>query len=336
MAFEAIFDERAPSQDPLVVHLHRAARRRLGLLERTDAWRLHDADLDGPGGPAAARGATIECFGSQAVLNTYRRAAYDARHELARALAALGAGAVFLKVRARTDLRRASRTDLYPREPISGDAPEAELVVEEDGMRFGVRLDDGLSTGLFLDQRDNRAQLRADCAGMNVLNLFCYTCSFSIAAGLGGARRVTSVDLAQAALERGDRNLRLNGLSREQHRLLRADARKWLERALRRDERFDRIILDPPSFSNVKGGAFSVDREYAELVRSCVPLLSAGGALLSVLNHRKTSAEQLAALIRSAAAASRRRVSSLRFGAVGCDCVASGFAATKSVWVTMG
>ena len=120
-------------------------------------------------------------------------------------------------------------------------------VAHEDGLAYEVDFLSGYSNGLFLDQRGNRGWLRASKVG-SVLNLFAYTCSFGVAAAVGGSRTV-NVDLSKSALERGRRNFELNRLSLEGHRFLTDDAFDVLPRLARRGQRFDVIILDSPTFS---------------------------------------------------------------------------------------
>jgi 23S rRNA (cytosine1962-C5)-methyltransferase len=193
--------------------------------------------------------------------------------------------------------------------PRAGDAAPKELVVFEHERRFWVRLADGPQTGLFLDQRDNRSLVERESFSRSVLNLFCYTGSFSVSAGRGGARKVTSVDSSRAALSRLDGNLRLNGLDPAQHRLLRADAVDWLARAARRTERFDFIVLDPPTFSRDVDRSFHAPSRYEDLVVGCLQLLDSGGRLLAVTNHRGTSPTDFLALVERAAQRSGRRES---------------------------
>jgi 23S rRNA (cytosine1962-C5)-methyltransferase len=228
-------------------------------------------------------------------------------------------------------LRRKSTAELAPTAPLLGQAAPDEFVVREGPLRFWVRLADGLSTGLFLDQRDNRRRLFADCRGQQVLNLFAYNCSFSVAAGAGGAERVTSVDLSGAALARGDKNLVLNGLEPSQHRLLKADARKWLERAVRRQEPYDWIVLDPPVFASVGSDTFSVERDYQALATSALQLLRTGGRLLAVLNHRGTSARDHSAWVRAAAVSAGKSISKLEALVPPSDCAAEGVSVTKNL-----
>src|SRR5690606_10848358 len=179
-------------------------------------------------------------------------------------------------------------------------------------MRLGVDLADGLSAGRFVDQRDNRARVRAASRGLRVLNLFAYTCSFSVAAALGGAREVVSVDLSKRALERGKRNFELNGLPLEPHRFVVDAAVKWLKRAARRGQSFDLAIVDPPSFSTSGKGTFSVASGYLGLLEGGFDVLGKGAKLLAVTNHQKTSQAQLRAMLGKAARAKGREIVSLK------------------------
>jgi 23S rRNA (cytosine1962-C5)-methyltransferase len=295
------------------------------LLQSTDVLRLHDADRD------RLQGITVERYAGFAVVNAYTSEAHTSRHDIAQALLAMGAQGVYYKLHTRADLRHLDRAGFAPAQPLAGQAHGAELRVREHGLSFDVRLGDGLSTGLFIDQRDNRQRLRADCQGARVLNLFAYTCSFSVAAGVGGAAQIVSVDLSKSALERGHTNLALNGLEAARHRLLKADVRKWLGRAAQRGDRFDWIVLDPPNFATVGREIFRVRDEYAQLASACVKLLANGGRLLAVLNHRGTSSTEHAAWVRDAFERQRRSLVELTLLPAAQDCVSEGNARTKSV-----
>jgi 23S rRNA (cytosine1962-C5)-methyltransferase len=210
-------------------------------------------------------------------------------------------------------------------------APDA-LVVHEELQQQLVWLNEGQATGLFLDQRDNRATLREDARGKRVLNLFCYTGSFTVAAAVGGAASTISVDTSARALKRTGENLALNGSEPSVHRLLKEDARKWLGRAVKRAERFDWIILDPPSFSRRGSDSFSVAKDYATMARQSLELLTPGGQLLAVTNHRSTSGSALIAMLKDMAGASRRTIARIESLPPPVDCRdASGSSATKSV-----
>src|SRR6202041_664546 len=120
---------------------------------------------------------------------------------------------------------------LAPRLPVRGEEAPAEIEILEDGIPYGVRLADGLQTGLFLDQRANRRRVREAVSGKRVLNLFAYTCAFSIAAARGGAARTVSVDAAVTALERGRHGFERAGVAcGSAHTFAAEDAFGWLRR----------------------------------------------------------------------------------------------------------
>lgn len=277
------------------------------LLASNDAFRIVN-DL-GDGLP----GVCVDRYGDFAVLSLSSDEAIERRQELADLLLEFGARGVYLKLRARADLRRAAHADLAPSEPIRGSSAPSPLVVREGGAQFGVTLGEGLSCGLFLDQRDNRARLAAFSGGRSVLNLFSYTCSFSVYAALASAQRVTSVDLSGAALARGRENFSLNGLDPEAHAFVQADALEWLERAAKRGERFGVVILDPPSFSTSgKGKTFRVEGGYQGALERVLAVLEADGRVLAVTNHRKTSLQAFRKIAHDAARAAGREITQLK------------------------
>ncbi len=135
-------------------------------------------------------------------------------------------------------------------ETIFGAPPPDRLFVRERGMAMEVDLAHGQKTGAFLDQRENRARVRSLAKGRaRVLNLFSYAGGFSIAAALGGAGQVTSVDIASGAHASAQRSFRENGLDPSKHVFASADVFAFLEQAKKRGERFDLVISDPPSFA---------------------------------------------------------------------------------------
>ena len=185
--------------------------------------------------------------------------------------------------------------------------------MREGQARFAVTLDEGLSCGLFLDQRDNRARVAAFCGGRRVLNLFSYTCSFSVYAALASAEHVTSVDLSGHALARGRENFSLNGLDPAAHAFVQTDALEWLVRAAKRGEKFGVVILDPPSFSTSgKGKTFRVADGYQGALERVFAVLEHDGRVLAVTNHRKTSPQAFRKIVHDAARAAGREISQLK------------------------
>lgn len=172
------------------------------------------------------------------------------------------------------------------------------LLVYEAGVQYAVELGDQLSTGLFLDQRPQRAWLaRSQKPWGRVLNTFAHAGGFSIAAALAGAETV-SVDLSAKWLDRVPKQLELNGINPKGHRCLVGDVFDWLRRLNKRGEKFDLIILDPPSTSvGKKKKRWSAAKDYPELVQLALPLLAPGGYLLTCTNHRKLTPHKFVKLL---------------------------------------
>ena len=168
-------------------------------------------------------------------------------------------------------------------------------VVHEEGLCYEIDFLAGYSCGLFLDQRANRRRLRASNVG-NLLNVFAYTCSFSVAAATSGARTL-SIDLSKAALERGRRNFALNGLSLEGHRFIADDAFDVMPRLARRNEKFDAIVLDPPTFSRGRNGRlFRAERDYGRLIEMAFACAAPGAMILLSTNCSILDASKLRTL----------------------------------------
>lgn len=160
-------------------------------------------------------------------------------------------------------------------------------VVGEQGHKFLVNLSSYLDTGLFMDHRPLRKLVESQAGGKAVLNLFCYTASFSVYAAAGGARRVDSVDLSNTYLAWGKRNFFLNGLTdRERYRFIRSDVSEFLRET--RDT-WDLVVLDPPTFSNSKKtkDALDINRDWPKLVNACLMHLNPGGILYFSTNSRQ-------------------------------------------------
>jgi 23S rRNA (cytosine1962-C5)-methyltransferase len=160
-----------------------------------------------------------------------------------------------------------------------------ESVVREAGTQYGLDFEGGYSAGLFIDQRANRARLRA-WKPRRLLNTFAYTCSFSVVAAQAGAETV-SVDLSRRSLTRGEGNFERNGLDpKAGHKFIADDVLAVLPRLARRGEKFDAIILDPPTFSrNQAGEAFQVQRDFGQLVSLALEVATRDAKVLLSVNH---------------------------------------------------
>jgi 23S rRNA (cytosine1962-C5)-methyltransferase len=321
------------SPEAVAALLLEAGWKRRSLRLHSDTYRL----VNGPGD--LLPGLSIDRYADYAVIIASTNEAKARREEVAAELLRLGARGVYFKFRPRGDPRAASLDIHAPAEPIAGTRAPDRLTVSEAGVRLEVRLNDGLATGLFVDQRDNRELLRNNAHAQRVLNLFSYTGSFSVAAAIGGAQRVVSVDVSKRALERSRRNFALNGLSLTGHRFEAAEARQWLRRARHRRDLLDWVVLDPPSFSTYgKHGAFRAPEDYRQLARDALALLAPDGRLLAISNHRRTSLERLRRVLHQAARDAGRRVTQMKNlpSPVDCPPGPEGPWPSKSVLVTVG
>lgn len=159
------------------------------------------------------------------------------------------------------------------------------ITIRENEALLTVNLFDYLDTGLFLDHRAMRRRLFEEAKGKRFLNLFCYTASASVQAGLGGAVHTTSVDLSQTYLDWAHRNFDENQLD-DRHRLIKADVMEWLNSGT---SEFDLIFCDPPTFSNTKKTqrVFDVQRDHFELINRCMKRLAKDGTLYFSNNYRR-------------------------------------------------
>jgi 23S rRNA (cytosine1962-C5)-methyltransferase len=181
---------------------------------------------------------------------------------------------------------RGERRDRSTASALRGDPP-AEIVIAEDEARFAVDVRAGQKTGFFLDQRDNRRTIRRLAAGASVLNVFSYTGGFSLHASLGGATRVTSVDVAAPAIAGLRRNLELSGLDADAHELVALDAFEFFARANDQRRKWDLVIVDPPSFAPSERARPAALQAYKKLAAAALAVVEPGGrfALASCSSH---------------------------------------------------
>lgn len=215
---------------------------------------------------------------------------------------------------------RQTKVDDASAERLLGQQAPGSFAVRENGLQFELSFREGYSTGLFLDQRDNRRRLLKNHIGADfpfadnpsknreVLNTFAYTCSFSVCAAKAGAH-TTSLDLSKKYLEWGKRNFLLNGLDPGRHDFIYGDAFDWLRRMAKKDRTFDTVILDPPTFSQSKdSGAFRAEKDYGSLAALALPLLKPNGILFVSTNAAKWPPEEFVRSVESVVAKARRKV----------------------------
>lgn len=229
--------------------------------------------LNGPGDQAPA-GLTLDRYGDWLVL--------AAREQVVSAEVERWAEA------ARDTLGPAGLVVKRLRRPVSksssarwmGVAPAEPLIVREGDARFLIDVDDGISTGLFLDHRETRFAIREHARGAEVLNLFSYTGAFSVHAALAGAQRVTSVDAAKRALRRGRANMSQSGLDPDRHRWFDDDVLAHLARQARRGPSYALVIADPPVYGHSERGRFTLSEQLQAIVDGCLASVLPGGVLV--------------------------------------------------------
>lgn len=275
-------------------HLRAALAGRIALLadEDTDAYRLFTGGNEGIGGLVADRLADVVVLETleghfdgdelqvRQIANWYQRM-LGVRTVCGRHVPRKRAGAETASAEAQMVV-------------LKGALPE-QIEVRENGVKYLARFGESWSTGLFLDQRDNRRRVAELARGKDLLNLFAYTCGFSVAAALAGARSTVSVDLSAGNLDWGKENFAANGLALDEHLFVRSDAFDYLKRAQRQERSFDVIVLDPPTFARGRKPrkTFEVKRHLGELIAAASAVLRSGGYLLISTNYRQMTPAML-------------------------------------------
>ena len=261
-------------------------RRRLFSADgETTVRLLHDGDV------------RCDLFGSVCWVYWYRKRAPE-QSDLDRiATFAAAVGATSWKVQVMGD----RGGDPQARHHYQSDEIADAWTAEEHGLQYRLKAEQGLSPGLFLDQRQNRLWLKENAAGRKVLNLFAYTSGFSLCAAAGGAAEVVSVDTSKSSLEWAKENFALNGLAGDHIDFWTAEARFFLRGCQSKDRRFDVIICDPPSFSRSQEGVFRIEDDLAGLTEQMLAVLEPGGTALISTNYQGWSQAQLESVVGKAA-----------------------------------
>lgn len=266
------YDEARPVTPALVSErLAQAIARRAPLAARTDAVRLVFGEADG------LPGLVVDRYGRQLVVQ-FLAAGVDAwREHIVRELPRLaGCDDVY----ERSDAQAREREGLVPREGvIAGAPPPGRIEIVEDEVRYGVDVVGGHKTGFYIDQRDNRRLVARQAAGRRMLNCFCYTGGFTIAALRGGAAAALSVDSSEPALGQARANEAANGLPPSDWRA--GNVFEVLKALLEEGRRFDLIVLDPPKFAPSAQHLERAARAYKEINLKALKLLDPGGLLFT-------------------------------------------------------
>jgi 23S rRNA (cytosine1962-C5)-methyltransferase len=250
-----------------------ALRRALSLDGPEEACRLVNAESDG------LPGLIVDRYGPWLVCQFQSAGAESWRESIIEALAGLGPWRGIFE---RSDTDSRTKEGLAERVGrLSGDEPPDRVPFVEDGVRYEVDLRRGHKTGFYLDQRENRALLRALANGREVLNAFSYTGGFGLAALAGGAARVTNVDSSGEALAQARAHAALNTFDEARFECIEDDVFHYLRRCRDAGKAFDAIVLDPPKFAASAGQVDRAARGYKDINLLAFKLLRPGGLLMT-------------------------------------------------------
>ena len=301
-------DPRAPDLRKLVFARLRQARdlRRRALPPRTDAFRVVHGEGDG------LPGLVVDRYGAVLVVRPDSEGWRPHRELLVEGLRGQLDGVESI-------VHKPKRGEP---EPWFADPPEA-VVVHEAGRAYRVRPGHGQKTGFFLDQRDTRSHVQGIVReGDTVLNLFCFTGGFSVAAALGGAAQVVSVDLSSSILEDCRAQFPLNGLDSQPHGYVAADLFEWLPQQARRPggQTFDLVVCDPPALARKAADLPQARAAYRRLHEALAPRLRRGGLLVTCSCTSRLGSGELLEDARAGLGAAGRSVERVvRAGGAGID-----------------
>ena len=249
--------------------------------ELTTAFRLFNQEGDGFGG------LTVDLYGDYAVFSWYNSYVYQIRKVISEAFRQ-----VFPEVLGAYEKIRFKGLDYESAHVYGQEAPDFFTVLE-NGVLYQVFMNDGLMTGIFLDQHEVRGSLVDGLAmGKSLLNMFSYTAAFSVAAAMGGSSQTTSVDLAKRSRELSEAHFQANGISTDNHRFVVMDVFEYFKYAKRKGLTYDMIVLDPPSFARNKKQTFSVAKDYHKLISQSLEILNPGGIIIASTNAANVSRQK--------------------------------------------
>ena len=247
----------------------------------TTAFRLFNQEGDGFGG------LTVDLYGDYAVFSWYNSYVYQIRKVISEAFRQ-----VFPEVLGAYEKIRFKGLDYESAHVYGQEAPDFFTVLE-NGVLYQVFMNDGLMTGIFLDQHEVRGSLVDGLAmGKSLLNMFSYTAAFSVAAAMGGASQTTSVDLAKRSRELSQAHFQANGISTDDHRFIVMDVFEYFKYAKRKGLTYDVIVLDPPSFARNKKQTFSVAKDYHKLISQSLEILNPRGIIIASTNAANVSRQK--------------------------------------------
>jgi len=241
----------------------------------TNAFRVFNGEGDGIGG------LTIDYFDGYYLINWYSKGIYKYRDHVVNNLKRM------VEFKAIYQKKRFDTKGQYIEEDgfILGERGQFPIIVKENGVNFAIYLNEGAMVGVFLDQKDVRRTIRDKYSkGKTVLNTFSYTGAFSVYAALGGAKRTTSVDLANRSLAKTIEQFSVNAIDYEAHDIVVEDVFNYFKFAVKKQLKFDMVILDPPSYAKSKNFKFSAGTDYKNLLKEAIAITEDNGVIVASTN----------------------------------------------------
>lgn len=260
------------------------------IMQETNAFRLFNGESDGLGG------LTIDWYHDAIVLSWYSKGMYQHRKLIVSALMN-ALKTVNLSVSAISEKFRFKGSDIESDWIVLPEDGNDYREIVENGVKYATYLNDGLMTGIFLDQRDVRKYIKLNCAGQTVLNTFSYTGAFSVAAAVGNARETISVDVANRSLDKTKENFLLNAVALDNHKIYVMDVFDYFKFAAKKKMAFDWVILDPPSFARTKKRTFSVLKDYGDLLSDAIAVTAKNGRIVVSTNASNFSIDAVKKMI---------------------------------------
>lgn len=257
----------------------------------TTAFRVFNGEGDGIGG------LTIEYFDGYYLINWYSKGIYHFREYVIHSLKEL------VEFKGIYQKKRFDELGQYIEEDdfVAGERGSFPIIVKENGVNFAVYLNENAMVGVFLDQRDVRRTIRDHYAmEKTVLNMFSYTGAFSVFAALGGAKKTTSVDLANRSRNKTVEQFSINGIDFEAHDIIVEDVFNYFKYAVKKKLKFDMVILDPPSFARSKKFTFSAEKDYKNLLKEAIAITEKNGMIIASTNCSTFNMEKFKGFIDAA------------------------------------
>jgi 23S rRNA (cytosine1962-C5)-methyltransferase len=257
----------------------------------TTAFRVFNGEGDGIGG------LIMDYYNGFYVIHWYSLGIYSFRDDI------LGAINETITYKGIYEKKRFDQKGQYIEDDdfVAGERGEFPIIVKENGVNFAVDLNDGAMTGIFLDQRDVRLAIYERYSkDAEMLNMFSYTGAFSVCSALGGAKKTTSVDVANRSRAKTIEQFDVNNLDAGEHEIIVDDVFQYFKYAARKERTFDLVVVDPPSFAKTKKRTFSAAKDYTKLLKETIDLTKNNGVIVASTNSSTVDLKRFKGFIKDA------------------------------------